>query len=300
MLLIGSAIYALSITWRCLMTTSWESTAVLLILGFLLSWHVLEVIPRHADLPYKHLPFGVIPKRPLPSDTMAVVTKADGYITWGLLAAFALTSLCPANLSSEWRFALALWLFLLAPSCYLLGHQTAILLSVPFAVFTVLLPLQDAVFLIISQPLRLIATMLSVEAVHLLGGDVSYNLTTITLPDVQLGITDACSGIQQLEALLLLGYLLVRWQQKGLWWRLFHYAFIVPSVILANVLRLVFVILLYKTIGPRGLEADWHSGLGYVQVVLAILFLWLFGQAVEQLHMICGEAAHRNKGEAKK
>lgn len=305
LLLAGSAAYALCVTGPELLTSGWESIIVLLVLGFLLAWHVLCAIPRHADLPYRLLPFGVVPPRPAASDSMAIVTKADAYIAWALLALLAVVALVPCDLSHEWRFAFALWLFLLAPACYLLGRHAAFLLAAPFAVFAVILPLQEALFLIISQPLRLIATMGSVELLSLCGVTVTYNLTTISLPDVQFGITDACSGIQQLEALLLLGYLLVRWQQTGFWWQLFHYAFIVPAVIIANIIRLMAVVLLYKTIGPRVLDTDWHAGLGYVQVLLTITCLWLFGCAVNLLHQTLAapdahHASQPSKGGAKK
>ncbi|GEM_PF-936323 len=300
LMLVISAGYALCMTGHGLLTMNWESIAVLLALGGLLSWHVLALIPRHADLPYQQLPLGVVRQRPVASASMTLVTKTDGYIAWGILVFFALVALIPAGFSSDFRFAVALWLFFLAPACYLLGRRSAFLLTAPLAVFLIVIPMQEALFLVVSQPLRLIATMLSVEGLRIFGVEVSYNLTTIALPDVRFGITDACSGIQQLEALLLLGYLLVRWQQDGLWWRVFHYAFIVPSVILANVIRLMSVVLLYKLIGPRVLDSDWHSGLGYVQVLLAIGALWGFGCAVALLRNACAVGVEDAKGGQKK
>lgn len=283
-MLAGALAYALGMVWHGLQTSGWESITVLLALGLIMSWHVLCAIPHKADLPYRLLPFGVVLKRPKTTPSIAVVTKIDSYIAWGLLAIFAIIALLPFDLSSDWRFAFAFFFLILSPACYLLGKFSALLLAGPFFIFIVMLPLQETLFLIISQPLRLIATMLSVETLKLFGTNVSYHLTTISLPNVNLGITDACSGIQQFEALLLLGYLLVRWQQDKLIWRILHYAFIIASVVIANTIRLMSIVVLYNAIGPRVLEPDWHEGMGYAQVILAILILWLFGLAITALN----------------
>ena len=67
---------------------------------------------------------------------------------------------------------------------------------------------------------------------------------------------------------------------KKTYWKILHFAFIIPSIIVGNSLRIVLTILLYKLWGETVLQNTWHMALGYVQIIFALaIFLavgWLF------------------------
>lgn len=143
----------------------------------------------------------------------------------------------------------------------------------------------ETLMLTLSYPLRLMATFLAVGVLKLCGVAVAVDRTLMTVGEKGQGIavTDACSGLEQLGALILVGAVFAWMMQKGLGWRLFHWGMILPSLILSNALRLVVTVLLYNGMGEVILGDAWHHGLGYAQSVLVLVFLWLFGLLIQRL-----------------
>ena len=102
-------------------------------------------------------------------------------------------------------------------------------------------------------------------------------MTTIRIEGLDIAITDACSGIQQFEAMILVAFWLVMVWQRPFVWRCIHYAFLIPSIILANAARIILTIVLYKAGVESVLNNTWHAGLGYAQVVLTVALFFLVG-----------------------
>lgn len=146
-----------------------------------------------------------------------------------------------------------------------------------------LLPFQDQIALSLGHPLRFMATELSVGAMQLIGSGVTNEGTTIHMNGTDVAITDACSGIEELLAMMLIGWVLARVRQRNIGWSAFAWAFVVPSVVLANSFRLISLMSLHGFLGDAVLTGGWHVGLGYAQVVLALVFMWGFGELVRRL-----------------
>lgn len=140
----------------------------------------------------------------------------------------------------------------------------------------------EALLLALSFPLRLMATYLATWLLMLFGANVSADYTTIRIGEAGIAITDSCSGIEQLGAMLILGLVISKVQQ-GKWLpAAFQYGFIIPSIVISNALRIALTAALY--LGPLGEAAlgdGWHVALGWVQTVLAFVFLFLFGLLVK-------------------
>ena len=132
--------------------------------------------------------------------------------------------------------------------------------------------------LLFSFPLRLSATMLSAGILKLCGVSVVYEGTSLGLPGIDLSITDACSGINQLDAFILIAFIVVHILHKKRVWKALHLAFIIPAIIFGNSLRIVLTVVLYKAWGEVVLQNTWHTVLGYVQVVLALLIFIAVGK----------------------
>jgi exosortase/archaeosortase family protein len=135
----------------------------------------------------------------------------------------------------------------------------------------VFMPYHEEFMLLLSFPLRLNATVLSAGILKICGVDVIYSGTSLALPGLDIAITDACSGINQLDAFILIAFIAVEILHRKLFWQCLHFAFIIPSVIIGNSLRIVLTVLLYKLVGEVVLENTWHIALGYVQIILALL-----------------------------
>lgn len=143
----------------------------------------------------------------------------------------------------------------------------------------------ESLVLALSYPLRLMATGLAVGFLRLLGVSVHAEQTLILLEADEIGIavTDACSGIEQLFGLILVGGLFSFMMQRKMLFRLMHWATILPCVVLANAIRLIVTVLLVRTVGEVVLGNTWHLALGWVQTVLAVVLLWLFGKCIRAL-----------------
>ena len=120
--------------------------------------------------------------------------------------------------------------------------------------------------------------MLSGLILKLFGIGAVYSGTSLSLPGLNIAITDACSGINQLDAFILIAFIAVRILHKGLLWKILHFAFIMPAIIIGNSLRIVITVLLYRWFGESVLADTWHIALGYVQIVLALIIFLLIGK----------------------
>lgn len=147
----------------------------------------------------------------------------------------------------------------------------------------------ESLVLALSYPLRLMATWIAVGCLKLFGVSVRADQTLIVLEadGIGLAVTDACSGIEQLFGLILVGGLFAFIMQRKTLFRLMHWATILPCVVLANAIRLVVTVLLTHMIGEVVLGNAWHLALGWAQTVLAVVLLWLFGKIIR-------DATHEN------
>ena len=143
----------------------------------------------------------------------------------------------------------------------------------------------EALVLALSYPLRLMATWLAVGCLRLFGVPVQAERTLIMLEadGIEIAVTDACGGIEQLFGLVLVGGLFAFLMQSRFVFRLMHWATILPCVVLANAIRLIVTVLLVRAFGEVILGNTWHLALGWAQTVLAVVLLWLFGKGVRAL-----------------
>ena len=198
---------------------------------------------------------------------------------WGILIAANLLIFLPGNdFSGNILRAFSFVLLLVGGVMYWNNWRT-LFYAFPVTLWAcVFIPFHEELMLMASYPLRLSATMLSALLLKFCGTDVVYSGSSLHLPDLDIAITDACSGIYQLDAFLLIGYITVKIMQKKELLQLLHFAFIVPSIIIGNTLRIVLTVLLYQFCGSVILGKFWHITLGYVQIILALVIFLMIGK----------------------
>ena len=212
-------------------------------------------------------------------DDDALTSSAkERIVAWAILLIAICIPPLFATSPTELPHNTAIALFAIAGMLFFHGWRPALRMSPALIIFCIFIPMREQIMLMVSYPLRLISTTLSVWVLKLLQVNIEYHLTTITLPgSTQIVITDACSGIQQLEALLLIGYLIIHLQPKPLVWSICHYLFLLPIIILSNSVRIIVTILLYHAIGPAVLNNTWHTTLGYCLVLACSILFWYSG-----------------------
>ena len=109
----------------------------------------------------------------------------------------------------------------------------------------------ETVMLALSYPLRLMATHISVAFLKFVGVEVVAERTSINIlaEGREIAVTDACSGIEQLGGLVIVGIVFAVMMQKSFFLRLLQWFSILPCVVVANTIRLVVTILLFRRYG---------------------------------------------------
>ncbi len=155
------------------------------------------------------------------------------------------------------------------------GVKIALWSIAPLLWCSVYMPCREEFMLMASYPLRLSSAELSAIILNISGIEVVTAGSSIRLPGLDIAITDACSGINQLDAFFLLGAVITRRKAEMKW---LHFLFIIPSIIAGNTIRIVLTIWLYRMQGEAVLESSWHIALGYVQVLLTMLIYLATGK----------------------
>ena len=213
----------------------------------------------------------------------SIPAKTGGFpwhkvFAWGLAAAaFGCVFLAWKNAGAPgFKFCAFLFLTLGAVSLFC-GVPPMLYAAVPLFGCFLAVPFREPIVLYMSYPFRMVSKVLSVGFLQMFGMSIENDMTTIRIEGLDIAITDACSGIQQFEAMILVAFWLVMVWRRPFVWRCVHYIFLIPSIILANAVRIILTIVLYKAGFVAVLNNSWHEGLGYMQVVLAVALFFLVG-----------------------
>ena len=208
---------------------------------------------------------------------------------WHKFLAWPLVLVAPVLLFLPWSnpdapgFKFGAYFFLsLGTVCFFCGVRAMLYGFVPLLGCFLAAPFRESIVLYLSYPFRMVSTVLSVGFLRIFGISIENDGTTIRIEGLDIAITDACSGIQQFEAMVLVAFWLVMFWKRPLVWRCIHYAFLIPSIILANAVRIVLTIFLYEAGFQAVLNNTWHEALGYAQVVLSVAFFFLAGSLLPE------------------
>ena len=165
-------------------------------------------------------------------------------------------------------------LLFLAPITYFGTKKMFALCSVPVVIWTLIVPNAEYIHYFLSYPLRYATAEISAVILSVAGFAAEASDTMISIGGKQIAITSACSGIDQLEAMLLVAWVISVMMRRDTAVRIAHFAAVLPIIILMNCLRLTVTLAGYETYGNAFLSDGVHSGLGIAMVFLtAIVFM---------------------------
>jgi len=144
----------------------------------------------------------------------------------------------------------------------------------PLAISLLVLPFHEPLMLICSQPFRLVSAIMAEFFLRLVGQSIIRDGSSLMVGDRAIVITYACSGLNQLCVLSLIGYVVVQTVHRRTLCKILHFLLILPIIVYVNAMRLMVTILLFNAIGEAALERFWHDTLGYAMVVLCALIFW--------------------------
>ncbi len=179
---------------------------------------------------------------------------------------------------------------------YLLGAEGLRALAFPIAFLVFMLPLPSAWLTPVIVDLQLLVSSAAVAFLHAIGAAVAREGNVILLAGGDsLFVEEACSGITSIVTLTPLAVMLAYFTQRTLWRRLALIAAVVPAAMVANLLRVVFTVIMAQHLGAeRATNNALHESAGLLTFVLACLALIGLGALLRGPR---APAAHSASGE---
>ncbi len=159
----------------------------------------------------------------------------------------------------------------------LLGRRVFRVIAFPLLFLFLMVPLPQSLVNVIAFPLQLVAADTAVEALHWLRIPALREGNIIHLPDAQLFVAEACSGLRSLMALVTLGVLFAYFFRKSMVERIIIVLSAIPIAILVNAFRVALTGVLTQRFGQQSAEGVIHQTEGLF--TFAIAFALLLGEA---------------------
>jgi exosortase len=158
---------------------------------------------------------------------------------------------------------------------------TTLLKKTAFPLFLLcfMVPLPTLVFNSITFPLQILASQLAAAALPILDIPVLREGNVLKLPNMDLSVVEACSGIRSLLSLTFLSLVYGYFFEKKVWIRVAVLIATVPIAIFANASRVTITGILSQ-INPELAKGFFHESTGWIIFMMALGFLLLFHRAV--------------------
>ena len=136
----------------------------------------------------------------------------------------------------------------------------------------------------VTAPLKTIASIAASEALRAFGFPVVRAGVTIAVAQYQLLVEDACAGMNSLVSLFAISLFYIYVRHNASWrYALFLALWIVPVAILANVARIMILVLITYYLGDAAAQGFLHSTAGIVVFTFAVLGIFLIDAIFHRL-----------------
>jgi len=137
---------------------------------------------------------------------------------------------------------------------------------------------------LLTNPLKHNISVLAESVLYYLDYPIARSGVTISIGPYQLLVADACSGLHSMFSLSALGFLyLYLMQYKNLLRTSVILASILPIAFLANLIRVIALILITYYFGDEVGQGFIHKFAGMFLFVISLIFLFLFDRILGKL-----------------
>jgi exosortase B len=144
-----------------------------------------------------------------------------------------------------------------------------------------MIPLPGFVLYAITGALKQHVSALAESVLHYAGYPIARSGVVIQIGQYQMLVADACSGLNSMYSLSAMGLLyLYLMRRAGAWCNVFLLAAVIPVAFLANVLRVIILILVTYHLGDAAGQGFLHGAAGMVLFVLALGLLFAIDAAL--------------------
>ena len=172
-----------------------------------------------------------------------------------------------AMLGAVWGLVWTLW-----------GWQALWILRFPMLFLLFMVPLPSVLLIAISFKMKLFAATMATYVLKFIGVAALQAGSTIHVPGMSVIVDDTCSGLRSLISLIALSTLWTSLMPPSArrWQKLTIVGASIPISLVANMVRIVVLVLLSAIYGPRVAEGVLHYGSGVVVFGIALASLaWL-------------------------
>lgn len=148
--------------------------------------------------------------------------------------------------------------------------------AIPFGLLLFSVPPPGFILDVVLVDLKLLVTRIAVLGLHALDEPVAATGNTLLVPDGELFVADACSGISSVVTLLPLAVIVARFLSHGVWRRILLLASVIPLAMLGNIFRVVLTVWLVNRGHLEFAQGLLHEAFGtttYIAGTLALLGL---------------------------
>ncbi|MBX7167458.1 MAG: exosortase/archaeosortase family protein [Pirellulales bacterium] len=146
-------------------------------------------------------------------------------------------------------------------------------------------PLPDRVESMLLQPLQRVATQVSTFLLQTMGIPAFADGNRISLPEVELGVIDACAGLRMLTIFIALSVAITLITDKPWWERIVIILSAFPIALIVNITRITVTGILHMTAGPEIADKVFHDLAGWVMMPLALGLLYIELQLLDHLFL---------------
>ncbi len=143
--------------------------------------------------------------------------------------------------------------------------------------------------LYVVLPLQRFAATVSTKIIHLVGIPVIREGNVIEIPNVQLFVEEACSGLHSLYSLIALGTAFVFMTERRNWEKVVLIVSTVPIAIAANVTRVTLTGILAAKVSPDFAKGNLHEYSGLLVFMLGLSMLILLAAALRWWFPVPGD-----------
>jgi exosortase len=152
------------------------------------------------------------------------------------------------------------------------GNQILRKLAFPLFLCFFMIPIPAVIYNSITFPLQLLASRLAEHALSFFAVPVLRQGNVLVLPNQELSVVEACSGIRSLLSLTFLSLVYGYFFEKRAWLRVVLFLSTVPIAIVANGSRVTLTGVMTQ-VKPELAEGVFHTASGWVIFMVALVIL---------------------------
>jgi exosortase len=136
----------------------------------------------------------------------------------------------------------------------------------------------------LTAPLKRFVSLVSTDFLQFFGVPISREGVTLTVAQYQLLVEDACSGMNSLTGLIAITLFYIYLLREATWkYSLFMVSMVIPIAILANIIRIIALVLITLFFGDAVAQSFLHTAAGLLLFATALVLMFAIDNLASKL-----------------